>query len=439
MSAIGNPVPSPIQSPRMPAPAPGPEAPKQSRRLWLLLLTVVVVVGGAAAYLMLSRPQAPAAPAAVVRTAKVTSGVLERTVRVAGQTSARNFANIVAPLLRGPENRNSLILLKLVSSGTPVKKGDLLAQIDGQTAQDHIEDTRDTVQQAENDVKKRLAEQAVDFQALEQTARVAKGNFDKAKWEAQAAEVRTPVDQEILRLSVEEYEADYKAALKDLTLKKASQAAELRILQITYLRQKAHLDRHLNDIVKYTIKSPMNGLAVAQQIWRGGDMATITEGDQVFPGQPILKVVDLSSMQVEGSVNQTESEEFRIGQPARVALDAFPGLEFKGKVYSIGALAVGGRMQNFYIRNIPVRVAIEGLDPRLIPDMSASADVITGRSEPNSILVPLNAIRQEGKKTYAYVKKGQNFERREVELGLRSGTHAVALAGLSVGDELRID
>lgn len=439
MSAIGNPVPSPIQSPRAPAPAPGPEAPKQSRRLWLLILAVVVVVGGVAAYLMLSRPQAPVAPVAVVRTVKVASGVLERTVRVAGQTSARNFANIVAPLLRGPENRNSLILLKLVSSGTPVKKGDLLAQIDGQTLQDHIEDTRDTVQQAENDVKKRLAEQAVDYQALEQTARVAKGNFDKAKWEAQAAEVRTPLDQEILRLSVEEYEADYKAALKDLTLKKASQAAELRILQITHLRQKAHLDRHLNDIVKYTIKSPMNGLAVAQQIWRGGNMATITEGDQVFPGQPILKIVDLSSMQVEGSVNQAESEEFRIGQPARVALDAFPGLEFKGKVYSIGALAVGGRMQNFYIRNIPVRVAVEGLDPRLIPDMSASADVIIGRSEPNSILVPLNAVRQEGKKTYAYVKKGQNFERREVELGLRSGTHAVALAGLSVGDELRID
>lgn len=439
MSAIGNPVPSPIQSPRVPAPAPGPEAPKRSRRLWLLILAVVVVVGGVAAYLMLSRPQAPAAPVAVVRTVKVTSGVLERTVRVAGQTSARNFANIVAPLLRGPENRNSLILLKLVSSGTPVKKGDLLAQIDGQTLQDHIEDTRDTVQQSENDVKKRLAEQAVDYQALEQTARVAKGNYDKAKWEAQAAEVRTQIDQEILRLSVEEYEADYKAALKDLTLKKASQAAELRILEITQLRQKAHLDRHLNDVVKYTIKSPMNGLAVAQQIWRGGDMATITEGDQVFPGQPILKVVDLSSMQVEGSVNQAESEEFRIGQPARVALDAFPGLEFKGRVYSIGALAVGGRMQNFYIRSIPVRVAIEGLDPRLIPDMSASADVITGRSEPNSILVPLNAIRQEGKKTFAYVKKGQNFERHEVELGLRSGTHAVALAGLSVGDELRID
>ncbi len=168
-------------------------------------------------------------------------------------------------------------------------------------------------------------------------------------------------------------------------------------------------------------------------------MATISEGDQVYPGQPILKVVDLSSMQVEGTVNQAESEDFRIGQPAKVTLDAFPGLEFKGKVYSIGALAVGGRMQNFYVRNIPVRVAIEGLDPRLIPDLSASADVVIDKSDPNSILVPLNAIRQEGKKSYVYVKKGQAFERREVELGFRDAIQAIALAGVSVGDELRID
>ncbi len=440
MSAIGNPVPAPSHTPQAPAPGPGPSVQKERpRRLRLLILIAVVAVGGLAVWLALSRSRTPAAPVAVVRTVKVTSGVLERKVRVSGQTSARNYANIVAPLLRGPESRNSLILLKLVSSGTPVKKGDLLCQIDGQTAQDHIEDTRDTVQQSENDVKKRVAEQDVEYKALEQTARVAKGNYDKAKWENQAAEVWTPIDQEKLRLAVEEYEANYKAALKDLEVKKAAHKAEMRILEITFLRQRRHLDRHVTDIQKYTIKSPMNGLAVAQQIWRGGDMATITEGDQVYPGQPILKVVDLSSMQVEGTVNQAESEDFRIGQPAKVTLDAFPGLEFKGRVYSIGALAVGGRMQNYYIRNIPVRVAIEGLDPRLIPDLSASADVVIGSSEPNSALVPLSAVREEGKKSYVYVKKGQTFERREVELGFRSGVQAVALAGVSVGDELRID
>ena len=302
-----------------------------------------------------------------VQTVKVVSGTLERTIRVAGQTSARNYANIIAPLLRGPDSRGSLILQKMLKSGTPVKKGDLLAQIDAQTAQDHIEDTTDTVEQAQNDVKKRVAEQAVDWEKLQQTVRVAKAEFDKAVKEAQAAEVRTVVDQELLKLSVEEYEARYKQALADLPFEKKSQRAELRILEITNIRQDRHLERHVVDIKKYTILAPMNGMAVAQSIWRGGDMAQTQEGDQVYPGQPIAKVVDLSSMQVEGIVNQTESDEFRIGQPAKITLDAFPGAELNGKVYSIGALAVGGRMQNYYIRNIPVRVMIRRRRPAADP------------------------------------------------------------------------
>jgi len=439
MSAIGNPVPSPIQTPQPAAPAPFPAVPRRSRRWWLLLLVVIVAGGGLAAYLLRPQAKAPAGAVPAVQTVKVVSGTLERTIRVAGQTSARNYANIIAPLLRGPDSRGSLILLKMVKSGTPVKKGDLLAQIDAQTAQDHIEDTNDTVQQARNDVKKRLAEQAVDWENLQQTVRVAKAEFDKAVKEAQAAEVRTVVDQELLKLSAEEYEARYKQALTDLPFKKESQRAELRLLEITNIRQDRHLERHVVDIKKYTILAPMNGMAVAQSIWRGGDMAQTQEGDQVNPGQPIAKVVDLTSMQVEGVVNQTESDEFRIGQPARITLDAFPGAELKGKVYSIGALAVGGHRQNYYIRNLPVRVMIEGADPRLIPDLSAAAQVVIGRSEPNSTLVPLNAVTLEGGKTYAHVKRAENFEKREVQLGMRNGTHAVVLAGLNAGDEVRVN
>ncbi|MCX6638495.1 MAG: hypothetical protein NT090_25860, partial [Acidobacteria bacterium] len=195
-----------------------------------------------------------------VQIVKVVSGTLERTIRVAGQTSARNYANIIAPLLRGPDSRNSLILLKMVKSGTPVKKGDLLAQIDAQSAQDHIDDTKDTVQQSQNDVKKRLAEQAVEWENLQQTVRVAKAEFDKAVKEAQAAEVRTVVDQELLKLSVEEYEARYKQAMADVPFKKESQRAELHILEITGIRQDRHLERHVVDIKKYTILSPMNGM-----------------------------------------------------------------------------------------------------------------------------------------------------------------------------------
>jgi hypothetical protein len=151
-----------------------------------------------------------------------------------------------------------------------------------------------------------------------------------------------------------------------------------------------------------------------------------------------MKIVNTKSMQVEGSVNQAESDEFRIGQRGRVRFDAFPGMEFDGEVYSLGALAAGGMRGSAYMRTVPIRLKIAGFDPRLIPDLSASVDVVIEKAEA-PVLVPRAALQTEDGKTVAYVKKGENFERREVTLGLQNATHAVALAGLNSGDFVRLN
>ena len=158
----------------------------------------------------------------------------------------------------------------------------------------------------------------------------------------------------------------------------------------------------------------------------------------MFPGQGFMKVVNTKTMQVEGTVNQAESSEFRVGQDAIIKLDAFPGLQFPGKVYSIGALAAGGWRQSPYIRNVPIRVKIDGSDPKLIPDLSASADVVIEKAE-GKLLVPRSALRDENGKTVAYVKAGDQWERREVTRGPENEAQAVALAGLSDGDEVRLN
>jgi len=364
-------------------------------------------------------------------------GNVERTTRVAGQTSAIDFFTVMAPTLRGPESRD-MILMYLAPPGSWVKKGTLIAKIDAQALADHIDDLGDTIEAAVADVNKRRAEQAIEMENLQQTLRVAKSEWDKAKLDYSAAEVRTDVERQLLKLSLDEAEAKYKEQLNDLAQKKLSQAAELRVLDLTRERHVRHRDRHKNDLKAFTMYATMDGLIVMQPLFRGNEMGQFQEGDRVFPGQPFLKVVNTKSMQVEGTINQAESSDFRIGQEARVHLDAFPNLEFKGKVHSIGALAVGGWRQNYYIRSVPVRVRIEGNDPKLIPDLSASAEVVLNRAE-NKPVVPLGAVYQEHGKTVAYVKNGEGFEPREISLGLKSETQAAVLWGLNVGDVVRLN
>jgi multidrug efflux pump subunit AcrA (membrane-fusion protein) len=151
-----------------------------------------------------------------------------------------------------------------------------------------------------------------------------------------------------------------------------------------------------------------------------------------------MKIVDPHSMQVEGNINQAESSELRIGQSVSVGLDAFPGTELKGKVYSIGALAVGGWRQQYFVRNVPVRIAIEQFDARVIPDLSAFGDVQMERIG-NVVQVPLGAIHEDGGKSFLFVRAGDGFDRRAVTLGPRNNTSVAITSGVNTGDEVRVN
>jgi hypothetical protein len=403
-------------------------------------LLVVIAGAGLGAYQWFAKSKAQQQAAAVptFRTAKVTTGTLERIVRLAGQTSARTFANITAPILRGPEMRSSLVILKLAPSGAYVKKGDVVLELDAQAAQDHLDDVDDMVEGAEGDIRKRRAEQQIEWDTLQQNVRVAKAEWDKAKLDYQAAEVRTDIERQLLKLSLDEAEASYKEALNDLDFKKQSHAAEIRILEIARERQLRHRERHVTDLKRYTIHAPMDGLAVMQTVFRGGEMLQIQQGDQVFPGQQIMKIVQPKSMQVEAAVNQAESSQFRLGQRARITLDGFPGVVVPGQIYAIGALATRSWRDQYYIRNIPVRFRLDTQDPRIIPDLSASATVILDKLE-NATVVPLGAVHTQNGKTIAYVKAANGFEAHPIELGLRNDTHAAVVSGLRAGDEVRLN
>ncbi|HLJ51436.1 MAG TPA: HlyD family efflux transporter periplasmic adaptor subunit, partial [Bryobacteraceae bacterium] len=339
--------------------------------------------------------------------------------------------NINAPELRGPEN-NNLILMKLVKPGAVVKKGEIIAQVDAQSTKDHIDDVTETVRQARADVDKRKAEQAIEWETLQQTIRQSKSDMEKARLDAKEAPILTPIEKELLQLSVDETEARYKQLQQNLAFQKASFAAELRILEITRERQERHLARHTHDIQKFTVAAPMDGIAVMQQVWRGGDMGQIQEGDQVYPGQLFMKVVDSKSLQLEATINQAESSELRIGQKVTVRLDAFPDLQLPGTVYSIGALATGSWGQNYYIRTVPVVIHIEASDNRLIPDLSGSGDVVVAQAE-NVLTVPRAAVRNGNT---VLVRSGGRFVEKTVTTGIQSEMYTSITDGLNAGDEV---
>ncbi len=435
MSTVSRPTPARAREPAETPPAPA----RGGRRRWFGRLAPILLAAGAYFAWTSLQPapeSAPGAPATAVRTAVVTAGPLEQVVRVAGVTSSIRFVNITAPRQRGPD-RMAMILLELAPSGKMVKKGEIIARIDARRLRDHIDDVQAIVVASEADVRKRRAEQKAELATLEQNVTVAKATWRKWVAEARAAEIRTMIDQEILNIGVEETRAAYEQLLEDLEIKKQAHRAELRILELTTERHKRHRDRHVYDLERYTVRAPVDGMVVRQQIFRNGEFGLVQNGDRLHPGLIFLKVMDISAMQIEGKISQVDSNRIKIGQQARIGLDAFPEVRLTGEVYSIGALAKSSR-QSPWVRNVVVRVRIHGSHPKLIPDLSAYADVVVAREE-KATLVPLAAVHQENGRPVAYVKRGDRFEIQPVELGLRNHLYAAVRSGLSEGDVVALE
>ena len=117
---------------------------------------------------------------------------------------------------------------------------------------------------------------------------------------------------------------------------------------------------------------------------KSGTFAQTKAGDQIYPGALIMRVVDVSAMVLNAVVNQVDAQAIRIGDEAVIELDAYPGEQFAGRVVDMGAVASSnsGGASRFsrgssgaFIKHIRVRILLDDQDERILPDLSASADI----------------------------------------------------------------
>jgi multidrug efflux pump subunit AcrA (membrane-fusion protein) len=412
-----------------------PDLPKRPRR-WPIYAVLLTLLAVAAAWYLQPHRKNPQANARV-RTVKAVRGALTPTRRIAGSINAERFSTITAPILQAPDTGRSMTLTFIAESGSHVNEGDLLAEIDSQDMKDHLDDVEAMLVQAQLEIDKRKSIHLAQTEYLRQRLRVTKAEWEKTKQDMRALEVKNALTQESIKLSVEEAQAAFEQISQEIPLTAERQQADLAGYVLEYERQLRHLNRHRHDVDRTHIKSPMSGMVLLQTTSRNGQLNTIRLGDTVQPGQPFIRIVDPHSMQLEGTMNQAESELVRLGQSATVHFDAFPDIVLSGRVTSLGTLAIGGRRFNAYIRRVPVRVTLENAGDRVIPDLSASADIVTAESS-EGILVPREAVSESAGKSVVYVKQDGTFSPHEVAIGGANNTQFSVVSGLQEGQEIAV-
>ncbi len=427
----------PIQAPQMPAPRPE-DAPPRNYAGWVAFLITILIGGGVWLGLARLREESAASRMAPVRTVSARVGDLEILARVSGTSSARNYAVVVAPLLRSPDADRAMSLIMLTANGTNVRKGDVIAEFDPTNIRDHIDDVKDMLEERRNFVKKLRVEHELQLVNLRQRLKVAQAAGQKARLDMRTAEVRSQIQREQFRLAGEEADAVIQELLTQIELRKQAQASALRIAQIAEKLQIDHVARHQDDELRLKVHAPIDGMVVVlARDSRHGERKTFEAGDLVTPGTPMLQVVDPKSLQIEASINQSEVTRFKLGQKATVGFDAYPDRQFKGEVSAIGALATINGRQQYFIRTIPLRVKLEQTGSEIIPDLSGFANVVLDRID-DTVVIPEGAVEKGADGTFVEVKSGDSFVRRSVLLGPSDGVNVAVKEGLEEGEVVRL-
>ena len=331
----------------------------RSRRARILAgAGAVIVIGGVAAGMVIRERRNKV----TVQTQRVGREDLVSVVSAAGEVKPKKFVNISA-------NVSGRITNLYVAEGDRVKKGQVLARIDS---------TR--FEAGERQSAAALAAARADLQRAEADLENTRLAYERA---------RRMRDEKLIA------ESAFDQAEAELKMKAAAVESQKRRIA----QQAALLETNRDDLEKTTVVAPMDGV-VTSLVKEEGESVI---GAQSFSPTVIMTVADLSVMEVEVLVDETDIRNVQLGQPAEVRVDALEGLKLTGEVTEIGssaiprgtsAAAAAGQTTAStanQAKDFKVVVTLKDPPPLLRSGLNATADVETAR-RPGVVAVPIQAV-----------------------------------------------
>lgn len=409
-----------------------------SSRFRLIFLLSLLVVGGLIAVAVYQRKQADKATLVTFEQAAVRT--LTQTVTATGKIQPEVEVKIA------PEVAGEVIELPF-KEGEAVKRGDLLIRI-------KPDNYRFQVEQQEASL---AATRAAAVQSRAQLLKVEE-DFKRS--------------EDLHRRNLIS-ESDFTAARTNLEVAQANfTSAEAQIR-----RAEGSLNQAQDQLEKTAIFAPMDGIISARSTEVGERVASTGQ----YGGTEVMRLADLDNMEVRVNVNENDVVNVKVGDRARISIDAYPARTFTGEVREIASSArTEGLNTQQEVTNFQVKIRIADKEVRLRPGMSANADIET-KTVRDAITVPIQSVtvrardsaktveqlsqerekkaketqgegavaaiserqQREGERAdrnalqrVIYVRNGDTVKQVPVETGVADLTHMEIVTGIQEGDEV---
>ncbi len=339
------------------------------KRIWIGVGIVVVAAAGVAISRRGPRPTA-------VQVATVGREDVQAKVTANGKVQAQKKVDMSATIA-------GQVTHIAVKEGDRVQKGQFLLQIDAVNPRAVARSSEASMQALLKDLdsaRANLEQARIDLRRAEENQRagiIATAEFDRARTTFTTAEA-------------------------------ASRAAERRVEQA-----QASMEGARDTLAKTTVRAPMDGIVTAKRV-EEGEVAVVGVLNQ--PGTVLLTISDMSVVETELEVDETAVPSVKVGQEARVRVDAYPNQTFDGVVTEVGSspiLKTATQTQTEAIKfevKVQIKVPPEGIKPGL----SVQADILTG-FRGQALVVPIQALVVRDAEPAAGADKPKSGSRRDQE------------------------
>jgi HlyD family secretion protein len=360
----------------------------RKKKIWIGV--GVVALAGAAAFASFKFRRTEGV---TVNVEEVRQRDLEALVSASGKIQPKRFVNISADTMGRVTNL-------AVEEGDLVKRGQFLLQIDPRTLQTRVQSGEAALAGA----RAALEQTRTEIETARQNLQLSQETLKRQRelW-AQGLSTKDALDR-----------AESEAKVRASDLRQREQMLQTQQLRLG--QERAQVESARYDLSKVRILSPFDGVVTRRNIEEG---ETVVIGTMNNPGTVLLTIADMSVIEAEVEVDETDIPSVKIGQTAKITIDAIHDKTFAGRVTEIGNSPIqvaGQAAAGQQATNFKVVVTLDGRIPEVRPGFTCSSQITTAKRG-QALAVPIQAMAV---RELIYDKAG-NIVRQKQEKGRRRG------------------
>jgi HlyD family secretion protein len=338
-----------------------------TRNKKILIAAAIVVVLGAIAFANFKFKRVAGVE---VVTEAIQKRDLESIVSASGKIQPKTLVNISADTM-------GRVTGLAVNEGDRVTRGQFLLEIDPRALRTRVESGEAGLQASAS----QLQQMRLAIESTKVALKAAEDNYNRQLQLSKAG--LTP--REVL----ERAENDRNSQRANL----AAQEQNLKTQELRIRQERSTLSGQRYDLSRVRLESPINGIVTRRNIEEG---ETAVTGTMNNPGTVLLTIADMSVIEAEVEVDETDIPAVGLGQTAKVTIDAIPGKTFTAKVTEIGNSPIQTASgQAAQATNFKVVLTLDGEIPEVRPGFTCTAEITTAtRQKVPAVPIQATVVRE---------------------------------------------